>query len=114
MVKNIFLILFTLGALLSLGGCQTLSSGGSRSASAGALSPLTGAVAGKQLTPQELRRLERQIATDQEARSAMNAIAGSMGGTSSTVKYCPIDGARYAPHLKVCPVHQTDLKNVGE
>ncbi len=84
---------------LASGGCQTLA-------------PPTAGLAGRPLTPQEARELEQQIRNDPEARSAIRKIAASMSEAPKS-KYCPVDGARFAPHLKICPVHNVPLKEVA-
>ena len=99
---------------LASGGCQTLSAKrGSAVEAREAMTSVAGGLAGRPLTPQEARELEQQIRNDPEARSAIRKIAASMSEAPKS-KYCPVDGARYAPHLKICPVHNVPLKEVTE
>jgi hypothetical protein len=77
------------------------------------MTSVAGGLAGRPLTPREARELEGQIRNDPEARSAIRKIAASMSEVPRS-KYCPVDAARYAPHLKICPVHNVPLKEVAE
>lgn len=99
---------------LTSGGCQTLSARrGSAVEAREAMTSIAGGLAGRPLTPQEARELEQRIHSDPEAQSAIRKIAASMSEALKS-KYCPVDGARYAPHLKVCPVHNVELKAAAE
>ena len=99
---------------LTAGGCQTLSAKRSSAVETRqAITSVAAGLAGRPLTPQEARELEQQIRTDPGARSAIRKIAASMSEAPKS-KYCPVDGARYAPHLKICPVHNVPLKEVTE
>ena len=99
---------------LTSGGCQTLSAKRSSAVETRqAMTSVAGGLAGRPLTPQEARELEQQIRNDPEAQSAIRKIAASMSEAPKS-KYCPVDGARYAPHLKICPVHNVPLKEVTE
>ena len=106
---------------LASGSCQTLAppmaglaaKRGSAVEAREAMTSVAGGLAGRPLTPQEARELEQQIRNDPEARSAIRKIAASMSEAPKS-KYCPVDGARYAPHLKICPVHNVPLKEVTE
>lgn len=99
---------------LTSGGCQTLAAKRGPAVEAReAMTSVVGGLAGRPLTPQEARQLEQQIRNDPEARSAIRKIATSMSEAPKS-KYCPVDGARYAPHLKICPVHNVPLKEMEE
>lgn len=99
---------------LASGGCQTLAAKrGSAVEAREAMTSVAGGLAGRTLTPQEARELEQQIRNDPVARSAIRKIAASMSEAPKS-KYCPVDGARYAPHLKICPVHNVPLKEVAD
>ncbi len=99
---------------LTSGGCQTLSAKrGSAVEAREAMTSVAGGLAGRSLTPREARELEQQIRNDPEAQSAIRKIAASMSEAPKS-KYCPVDGARYAPHFKICPVHNVPLKEVTE
>ena len=50
---------------------------------------------GRKMSDQDVKKLERQMQNDPEARKAMESVTQSMG-TQSVIKYCPIDGDRYA------------------
>ncbi len=105
---------------LASGGCQTLApptaglaaKRGSAVEAREAMTSVAGGLAGRPLTPQEARELEGQIRNDPEARSAIRKIAASMSEAPKS-QYCPVDGARFAPHLKICPVHNVPLKEVA-
>ncbi len=101
--------------VLFLAGCQTASPVQSRQETGKdvqeALSAVAGALSGRPLSEEELHDLEKQIRTDEEAQTAIQVITESVGGTPA-VKYCPVTGRRYAPHLEVCPEHGVELKEV--
>jgi len=77
-----------------------------------ALSAVAGALRGKPLTKEEIKGLEKQLKTDVEAQTAVQAITQSVGGNQPSVKYCPLDGKRYAPNLLTCPEHNVELEFV--
>ncbi len=52
------------------------------------------------------------VRSDEEARSAVEAIREAVSTTASVVKYCPVTGKRYSPRLETCPVHGVTLENV--
>ena len=93
-------------------GCQTLAV---RQKSAGetrrAITSVAVGLAGRPLTPEEARGLERQIRGDPEAREAVRKIAASMS-EAPKAKYCPVGGEHYAPHLEVCPIHKVRLLTI--
>ena len=78
----------------------------------GALSAVAGALSGKALSKEEVRNLEKQIQTDEDAQTAIEAITDSVGGKDPRVKYCPVTGKRYAPYLEICPEHKVKLEVV--
>ena len=77
-----------------------------------AFSAVAGALSGKFLDEDDLRNLEKQIRTDEDAQTAIQAITESVGGKVPIVKYCPITGRRYAAHMEYCPEHNVKLKIV--
>ena len=98
---------------LALAGCQTLSKKHSAAVETReALTSVAGGLAGRPLSEEEARALERQIKTDPEAQEAIRKIATSMSEAPKS-KYCPVDGARYAPHLEICPVHKVRLMEIN-
>lgn len=101
-----------------LSGCQTMApvqhKTESREDVQEALSVVAGALSGKKLSEEELRDLVKQIRTDEDAQSAIQAITESVGGQAPVAKYCPVTGRRYAPHLEVCPEHNVELKTVDQ
>ena len=109
-------VLATLFLIFLFCGCQTTSSvqgeGESREDVQEALSAIAGALSGKKLSDKELRDLERQIREDKEAQSAIQSITESVGGQAPVVKYCPVTGRRYAPHMELCPEHGVTLEIV--
>lgn len=75
---------------------------------------VAGAVSGKDLTEQDLRRVARQVQNDPEAKQAVESISGALRSPGSGVKYCPIDGRRYDAHFSRCPEHNVPLKDLEE
>ena len=76
-----------------------------------ALESVAGALVGKELTPEEVKKLKKEIQTNPEARDAVKKITDSLQEPAA-VKYCPVDGQRYAPNLKLCPAHKVELKTL--
>ncbi len=103
---------------LILAGCQTVKSLQAQKESAkeaqSALGSVAGAVVGRELTNEEQRRLEQQIKTDPEAQKAVEAITNTMSNPAKVIKYCPVDGKRFASSLQECPEHKVLLKVVGQ
>jgi hypothetical protein len=99
------LILGTIAIL----GCAT---GGTRPAKSSAAVSTAGAVAGQPVTERDLQNIAKQAAKDPDARSAVEAIAGSLDGQPAGVKYCPIDGKRFDAHFQKCPEHGVELKSL--
>jgi hypothetical protein len=77
------------------------------------ISAVAGAISGKPLSDEELKNLKEQIRTDEDAQTAIQGITDSVGGKAPQVKYCPIDGQRYASHLEICPEHHVSLEEVS-
>lgn len=99
---------------VTAGSCQTLSAKRSSAvATRQAITSVAGGLAGRPLTPQEARELEQQIKTDPEAQEAVSRIATSMS-EAPKAKYCPVGGEHYAPNVRICPVHNVQLKTIGE
>ncbi len=111
-------VLIFVCVVLLISGCRTVSpaqsEGETREEAQEALSAIAGALSGKPLSEEDFRNLEKQIREDEEAQTAIQAITGSIGGGAPIVKYCPITGQRYAPHMEICPEHQVPLKIVEE
>lgn len=113
LVYGIFLLL----ALFFLGSCATAGQNPaalpreSREDAESALGTVVGAVSGREVSRKELETLGRQIQTNGETRSAVEAITNSMSGTAG-IKYCPVDGQRYSPKFMTCPVHHIELKEL--
>lgn len=61
------------------------------------------AVSGKELNEKELKDLKNQLKTDKEAQSAVQSISESLDPSRAKVKYSPLTGKRYAPHLEYEP-----------
>jgi hypothetical protein len=76
------------------------------------LTAVAGALSGKQLSEEDVRNLEKQLREDEKAQSAVQAITESISTKAPVVKYCPVDGKRYAPHMETCPEHGVPLKIV--
>ena len=72
------------------------------------------AVSGQDLTDEQMHKISRQIQEDEETRSAIKTIRENLSGSQARVKYCPVCGRRYSPHLKTCPIHGVELKELQE
>ena len=65
-------------------------------------------MSGKKMSQEDVRKLEKKIQKDPQARSAMESITSNQ----NVVKYCPIDGERYAGKITTCPTHNVKLEIV--
>jgi len=105
--------LFFFGVLFLLMGCQTVGvpKPGQETShdAAEALQAVAGALGGKNVSEADLKALNKQIQSDPQARSAVEAISGSYE-EKKKMKYCPETGERFAVHLEYCPGSQTKLE----
>ena len=53
-----------------------------------------------------------QMRHNQETRETVETLANTIAGQEVKAKYCPVDGERYAPSVKICPKHQVELKTL--
>ncbi len=67
-----------------------------------ALGTIAEAVTGMPLTEEEKKALEKQLRSDPEAQAAVESIANSLS-EPVRMKYSPVTGKRYAPHLDYDP-----------
>jgi len=102
--------------LLIFIGCQTAPKNTRHNESSAevqaALESVVEAVAGKNVSEEEMKRLTRQLRTDKEAQSAVQSITNALSQEKRVFKYCPDDGKRYAAHLTTCPDSNTLLLEV--
>jgi len=109
--------MIAIAVVFLLTGCQTTpkvaSSTETREDLEEVFSTVAGALSGKKLNEEEIRNLEEQIKTDEEAQSAIQSITDSVGGIAPVVKYCPVTGKRYAAHFESCPQHHVPLEIVS-
>jgi len=102
--------------IVFLSGCKTVPPAQSQQETGEeareVLSAVAGALSGKPLDEDDLRNLEKQIRTDEEAQTAIQAITESVGGKVPVVKYCPITGKRYSADMEYCPEHNVKLEIV--
>ena len=61
-----------------------------------------------------LEKLSHDIQKDKQAQSALESVTGAVISHRIEVYYCPVDGERFSPRVKICPVHQVPLKKVEE
>lgn len=61
-----------------------------------------------------LQELSQNIQKDKEAQSALESVTEAMSSNRIAVYYCPVDGERFSPRVKVCPTHHILLKEVEE
>ena len=59
-----------------------------------------------------LKELSQNIQKDKQAQSAIESVTGAMISNHIAVRYCPVDGERFSPRVKVCPTHQVPLEEV--
>jgi len=104
-------------SVLLFPGCATQQASAPRAETpreqVGALQDVVTAVSGEEVTERDLRNAVRKSRTDEDTRTAIEAVGGAMSG-EVTVKYCPVDGKRYSAQMQECPVHHVPLKTVEE
>ena len=61
-----------------------------------------------------LTELSKNIQKDKQAQSAIESVTDAMISNRAAVHYCPVDGERFSPRVKICPTHQVPLKEVEE
>ena len=61
-----------------------------------------------------LKELSQNIQKDKQAQSAIESVTGAMISNRAAARYCPVDGERFSPRVKVCPTHHVLLKEVEE
>ena len=113
MFRNVIVLTFL---SLLCAGCQSVpvqKNAADQKEAESSLTSVAGALAGKKLSPEDVKKLEKQIATNKDAQSAVKSIGNSMQG-HAPVKYCPVDGQRYSARLTICPEHGVELKSLDE
>ena len=61
------------------------------------------AMSGKELSDAEVNKLVNDLKTDEEAQSAVKAMTDAVSGEKPKLKYSPVTGKRYAPHMEYDP-----------
>ena len=74
-----------------------------------ALEQVAASYAGKELSEEELRKLNEDLQKDPETQSAVKAIADAMEGKNANIKYSPATGKRYSGELEVDPENGVKL-----
>ena len=99
--------------IVSFLGCATLKQKQSQDEEdmTTALQSVAGALAGQELTAQDIKSLKKDLQANGETRRAVKEITDSLQQPVH-VKYCPVDGQRYSAGLKLCPVHHVELKEI--
>ncbi len=109
LISYVFIVLF-------LTGCQTVKPSQKTAESAGdvqkALTSVAGAISGQDMDKEDLKNLNRQLRSDEKARSAVKTLTDSLGGQPVQIKYCPLTGKRYASTIEFCPEHGVKLEFV--
>lgn len=113
-MKRFFLVII-LGVFLSTAGCRTTQpvSNQEREEDKAAIKSVLGTMAGQEVDDKDLKDLSHQVKTDEEAKSAVEAISGSMSPGSAAM-VCPNDGKRYSARLKTCPDGVTPLEPIQD
>ena len=79
-----------------------------------AVETLVEGISGEEVNEEDLRALVKDLRSDEEARTAVQAIAEGMTPQKIVIKFCPICGKKYSPHLLTCPEHAVELQSVEE
>jgi hypothetical protein len=116
-MRRSFFLAVTILAVLAT-GCQTTRPKTvhepSEQEAMDAVGTVTGALTGKELTEAEKRKAVRDLRKDKEAQSAMRSISGALEVKQTGIKYCPVDGQRFAAELEMCPIHKVKLKELTD
>ena len=108
----IFLIL-----CIILSSCQTAGVPGTKRESAaevkGAVKTIAETVSGQEMTDEDVDKLMKDLKNDPEAQSAVKVIQDSLSGEKAgRVKYSPVTGKRYSPHMEYDPETGVKLEYV--
>lgn len=68
-----------------------------------ALRVVTGAMSDKEMTDEELYQAAKRMKDDPEAKTAVEAISSSFDQQNIQMKYSPVTGKRYSPHMEFDP-----------
>ncbi len=123
-MKNIFLVVNIL-LLFSLAGCASSSSTNGRvirpqapaestQEVVTAIEQVLGSVSGKPVSQKDLEKLDKEIRSDPQAKSAVKAMQDSISGKGSVIRFCPVDGQRYSYKFAICPIHKVPLQLLGD
>lgn len=77
-----------------------------------AIGSVMSAVSGQEISQSDIKQFEKQIRKDKEAQTAVQVIADSITNANVKIKYCPVCGKRFSPHISICPEHKVDLEKV--
>jgi hypothetical protein len=78
-----------------------------------AVGAVAGALGGKAMSEEEVKRLAHDLRTDENAKTAVKSITAAMDPQQpGRVKYSPATGKRYAPHLEYDPETGVKLEYV--
>ena len=100
-LKYILIYLCLTGVLSSCSstkGMVNAKEGETTKDAASALGVVAGSYTGKTMTPEELQKAAKDIESDEEAQSAINAITAA-----PKIKYSPATGKRYSGDLEYDP-----------
>jgi hypothetical protein len=111
--------LFIILLSLFLSGCQTASSPLKSSSESPedvekALRTVATGIKGKTISDEEFKKLSKQIREDKDTQDALSTVTQSMTSSKINIKYCPVDGKRFAGTVETCPDHHVELKWVDE
>ena len=87
-----------LGACSSTKGMVNAKEGETTKDAASALGVVAGSYTGKTMTPEELQKAAKNIESDEQAKSAINAMTAA-----PSIKYSPVNGKRYSGDLEYDP-----------
>lgn len=78
-----------------------------------AIKSVAGSIVGRPVSDEDFIKLEKEMKNNPDTKSAVETLERSMNAKPS-IKYCPVDGARFASRVELCPEHNVRLKMVDE
>jgi hypothetical protein len=100
--------LFLCGCVVVLFGCQAASVPSEQEEM---MKAVGGSLKGRPLSDEEFQYLKKEVSQGGEAQQSVQSIAESITAPN-VIKYCPVDGKRFASHLTQCPEHHVPLKEL--
>jgi hypothetical protein len=103
-------LLLIIGIAIFFYGCQTTQSNRPVTRQdIDAVKRVASEIAGREVSEEELYRLGKMMQANAQTQEAVGVITNTLT-QKPIIKYCPVDGKRFAPNITICPQHNVELK----